>query len=108
MWARRAGTAARAGAATCAGLTAAVCGGTRDRPACAGKEEPTRQSRSILEQVMHPPPFSMDGQRFDMSSYPGRACHFLNVLGDLTTLFLTRERVDEHLCLLRQFEAEGH
>eukprot|EP00966_Prymnesium_polylepis_P058918 1365468-Prymnesium_polylepis.1 len=65
------------------------------------------QPRDILSQWQQPPPFTLDGERFDMSCYTGRACHFINVLGDVSTLVLSRAQVDTHLALLQRFEADG-
>ena len=107
-WARYGGQRARniAGSTAACAVAAALCAGTRTQPECAASEG-SGNDHSILTQITCPPPFSLNGERFDMSTYPGRACHFLNVLGDLSTLFLTRKRVDDHLALLQKFESEG-
>ncbi|KAL1527839.1 hypothetical protein AB1Y20_009219 [Prymnesium parvum] len=93
-----------------AAVLAAGAGGGVVYAHCAARRPPDPRDtppRPILTQILHPPPFSLDGSRFDMSTYAGRACHFISVLGDLSTLFLDRATVDAHLQLLERYRTEG-
>ena len=75
--------------------TTALCGSDGDSP-----------STSIVQQILNPPPFTLHGERFDVSTYAGRACHFVNVLGDITTLVTTQDQLDESLELLKRFKLQ--
>ena len=55
-----------------------------------------------MEQLTNPPPFGSGASRFDMSTYGGRALHFLNVLGDPTTLWTSAAELEAHRDLLRR------
>jgi len=68
----------------------------------AGRPHRDADRRSLLEQWLNPPPFHLESDRFDMSSYGGRALHYLNVLGDLSTLIITPTQCEAHLEVLRQ------
>ena len=45
--------------------------------------------------------------RFDLSSYSGRAMHFLDTLGDLRTLVISAAEVERHKAALERFRREG-
>jgi tricarboxylate carrier len=85
---RKAACAATACAATCAASTALG----RSPCSCA-----TAQST---------PKYSADGCRYDLSTYSGRAQHFVTTLGDLRTLFLSAEEIKRAQSELRM-HAEG-
>ena len=54
------------------------------------------------------PPFSLDQpSRFDLSTYSGRARHFIDTLGDLSTLFATEAEVQRHKALIQAFKQDG-
>ena len=75
-----ASTAAAAAATTVASLS-------RDRALCTQEALPAASSA----------PFSLAApSRFDLETYAGRAWHFIDILGDLSTLFATREAVSRH------------
>ena len=51
---------------------------------------------SILARIVHPPPFKAEADsRFDLSTYAGRAMHYIDVLGDVSMVTITREQCDE-------------
>jgi len=77
------------------------------RPQCASvlsaqdKEKLTQTQRTVWEQVTQPPKFdSSAASRFDLGSYAGRALHFLDALGDLSTLLITGEKLRDEQALL--------
>ena len=52
--------------------------------------------------------FSIDApSRYDLQTYSGRAKHFLDTLGDLSTLFVSAAAVSEYKEMLRHFERIG-
>ena len=57
----------------------------------AGPDAPTR---TLWEQLMRAPPFSMEGSRYDQSTYAGRALHFIDQVGDVTTLATACARLE--------------
>ena len=86
MWAASRATLLRRGRHVAAGMATAgaVAGATA---AAAAAAPPTdRAQRTLWEQLMHTPPFSADGSRYDQSTYAGRAVHFIDLFGDVTTL----------------------
>ncbi|EOD38605.1 Sideroflexin [Emiliania huxleyi CCMP1516] len=65
-------------------------------------KSPSTGPRPLMEQLTNPPPFGSGASRFDMSTYGGRALHFLNVLGDPTTLWTSAAELEAHRDLLRR------
>jgi hypothetical protein len=58
------------------------------------KRKQRRAPRTIWEQLTQPPPFdSKSPSRFDLDSYAGRSLHFLDALGDFSTLEISGERL---------------
>jgi tricarboxylate carrier len=67
---------------------------------------PSEELPSHAASTSRDPPFSKDSpSRFDLTTYAGRACHFVDLLGDLSTLFVTKTAVAEHKALLNAWDA---
>ena len=75
------------------------------RPSERTPPPPQQPPRSVYEQLTNPPKFTSDGDRFDMATYAGRALHFLDTLGDLTTLLTTQIELDASQKLLERHAA---
>lgn len=59
--------------------------------------------RSLWVQLNDPPPFdSAAASRFDLSTYGGRALHFIITLGDISTLLITGDALKQHQRILKQ------
>ena len=81
--------------------TNALSAGTNDE-----RKPPAPASRTIWEQLTRPPPFeSKAPSRFNLETYAGRALHFLDTLGDLSTLTMTGENLREQQKLLARHAA---
>lgn len=65
-----------------------------------------RVPRTIWEQLTKPPRFDAKSpSRFDLDSYAGRSLHFLDALGDITTLVISGEKLREQQKLLESHAA---
>ena len=101
----RVATAAAAGAACIVSVHnhAALCD---DASSTKGPSAATLDGLSQLRRIWHPPPFSVDAQsRFELSTYAGRALHYLDVLGDLSMLAVGQDGWDASERLLCEHAA---
>lgn len=85
----------------CARITcgAALCGAASTASCESGSSSPLAGIPGTM------PKFSLEREsRFDLLTYEGRACHFIDTLGDLSTLFVTKKQVDDAKALLNDFQ----
>lgn len=81
--------------------THALLGVARSDAAEDGRPEET----GVLSSFLVAPPFRADGDRYDQSSFVGRAAHFLDVLGDVSTLITSEAECEAKVALLRDHAA---
>ena len=86
MWAASRAMLLRRSRHVAAGMAAAGAVASATTTAAATAPPTDRAQRTLWEQLMHAPPFSADGSRYDQSTYAGRAVHFIDLFGDVTTL----------------------